>query len=512
MASAAGSECGGPIVDGETTDGAEGGIVQQASRGLVGLETATEMSDPRLQGTYYLSLNTDVFREPAGTGVYTYTWRIENEDGTWQGSQSGFGFPDGTQAVVTTPLVGEGAYEGLTAIWESTFDGAACAWTVRGLVFEGELPPVPEPYLGSTADTAADETPQASAPVLTDLQGRVLFTRAGGAYGDETVFLSDADGSNERMVGEPDSSGSIWALRDGSLLIRSTSTPDDRLAPTISAIDGSDARLFPLPDDKQFGSGPLSPDGSRVVLETFDTDMNALGVHIANIDGSGLEALTKEPFIPGDFSPDGQEVLLWKFEQAAGDGPPTGSLWLVGADGLALRQLTPAEAPVQCCFNFRWSPDGARIVFAGPEGGLWTISPEGTELREIFHDPDRWAITPTWSPDGSMIMFALDPDRQPMGTPSQWAVCDQGGRIGPHPLYGRNGLQAGAHLGRLDARVRHTRGLRKVARRAGSFQRGDVHRLHQTSSRPPCAFDVAVNVAVRRRLPPQKARTAAPDT
>ena len=36
---------------------------------------------------------------------------------------------------------------------------------------------------------------------------------------------------------------------------------------------------------------------------------------------------------------------------------------------------------------------------------------------------------------------------------------------------------------------------------------GQSHRLHQTASRPPCAFDVAVNVAVRRGLPPQKART-----
>jgi hypothetical protein len=266
--------------------------------------------------------------------------------------------------------------------------------------------------------TAADETPTAPASAIVDLQGRVLFTRAGGEYGDETVFLIDADGSNERMVGERNSSGSIWALRDGSLMVRATGS-DAGLSPTISAIDGSDPQVFPLPGDgRQFGSGPLSPDGARLVLEGFDKDMNGIGVHIANVDGSDLQALTEEPFIPGDFSPDGQDVVLWSFEQEAGDGPPTGSLWLVGADGSDLRQLTPDGAPVQCCFNFRWSPDGTKIIFASPEGGLWTIAPDGTGLAEVFHDPDRWAITPTWSPDGSMIMFGLDPTPNPWSHPA----------------------------------------------------------------------------------------------
>jgi Tol biopolymer transport system component len=166
-------------------------------------------------------------------------------------------------------------------------------------------------------------------------------------------------------------------------------------------------------------AGPLSPDGTRVVLEGFTApDFNPTSTYIANVDGSHVEVLTKDHFIPGDFSPDGKTVLLFKGPGGAEEGPPPpGSLWLVEADGANLRQLTPAGVKVQCCSNFRWSPDGTRILFASPDGGLWTIKPDGAGLTEVFRDEGRWAITPTWSPDGSMILFGLDPSSDPFAHP-----------------------------------------------------------------------------------------------
>ena len=305
--------------------------------------------------------------------------------------------------------------------------------------------------LGGTPHPCSSPEPDstlAMAPAITDLEGRVLFGRAGGVYGDWTVFLIDADASDERQVGEVGASCCMWALRDGSLMIRTTYLPPDGpFEPTISAIDGSDARTFPVPEDLQFGAGPLSPDGSRVVLEGL-SDTNGVGVYIANVDGSELEALTEEPLIPGDFSPDGREVLLWKLEQRVahfrrpdrcgswermGSGPPAA--------------IPPEGVAVPCCTNFHWSPDGTRIVFARPEGGLWTIGPEGTGLTEVFHDPDRWAITPTWSPDGSMIMFALDPSANPWVHPANSLYVIREDGLRPHPLLGRSGLQVGYRSG-----------------------------------------------------------------
>ena len=201
-------------------------------------------------------------------------------------------------------------------------------------------------------------------------------------------------------------------------MIRSGYTPDGRGDPVTSKLDGSGAKSFPLPDGLQFGSGPLSPDGTRVVLEGFTApDFRQTSTYVASVDGSHVEVLTKDHFIPGDFSPDGKTVLLFKGLEAEGS-PSPGSLWLVEADGSRLRRLTPADVDVQCCFNFRWSPDGRRILFARPDGGLWTIDPHGDGLSEVFHADGQWAITPTWSPDGSMIMFALDPTPDPFAHPN----------------------------------------------------------------------------------------------
>jgi hypothetical protein len=134
----------GPEVRSPTSE-TQGGVVQ--GRGGAWHPTAT-MSDRRLEGDYYISFDGDTYSSPAGTAVGAGTWRIENDEGAWQGSYTNVGFADGTASVVSTPLVGEGAYGGLTAIWESTYDGEACAWDVRGVIIEGDVPAAPEPFSG----------------------------------------------------------------------------------------------------------------------------------------------------------------------------------------------------------------------------------------------------------------------------------------------------------------------------------------------------------------------------
>jgi hypothetical protein len=103
----------------------------------------TEMSEPRMEGDYYLSWNADNFA--GGVLVGSGTWRIENEEGAWQGSFVKADYPD-HQTTVSSALAGEGAYAGLTAIWESILN-PDCTWDVRGVIIEGEPPAVPEPYI-----------------------------------------------------------------------------------------------------------------------------------------------------------------------------------------------------------------------------------------------------------------------------------------------------------------------------------------------------------------------------
>jgi len=61
-------------------------------------------------------MNADWYALPDGqrTGVSWGTYRIENADGAWEGPFTGAEYPDERSPDIVW-LVGEGAYEGLTA-------------------------------------------------------------------------------------------------------------------------------------------------------------------------------------------------------------------------------------------------------------------------------------------------------------------------------------------------------------------------------------------------------------
>ena len=114
-----------------------------------------EMSDPRLDGEWVILtteswIPSDSVPEPR---VYNASFRIENEDGAWEELPSlELEFADGTSSTKTSVLIGEGDYEGLTAIVELTHvkTMGSAHYDVRGVVTSGELPPPPSHTLSGT--------------------------------------------------------------------------------------------------------------------------------------------------------------------------------------------------------------------------------------------------------------------------------------------------------------------------------------------------------------------------
>ena len=263
----------------------------------------------------------------------------------------------------------------------------------------------------ATPSNAASEAPSFTAP---DLDGRIVFTRSGGTFGDETVFTADADGTDEHQLTDLGAACCARASRDGSRILFSAEAPDGRITTAIVNFDGSDRFLVPLREGTlELGPGPFSPDGQQIAFEGFGPrdDDGLSGIYIGNTAGTNLVQIT-EGGIPGDWSPDGSQLVF--FRGTDSDPPPPGSLFVVNVDGSDERQLTPDEVEVTCCWNYRWSPDGSRILFADSKGVIWVIDPDGTDLTQVFLDDTvnhvrRYAVTPAWSPDGSQILFALDP-------------------------------------------------------------------------------------------------------
>jgi hypothetical protein len=130
-----------PLTDGEMS-------IDRA-RGFVWRQSTSSMSDPRLEGTVHQSEDLDSYTLPGGEAGPSFgisTKRIENDEGAWQGSAVVLNFPDGTVVAAPYVMVGEGAYEGLTAVY--SVDYFDCGEDIQGYIIEGDIPAVPEPYTG----------------------------------------------------------------------------------------------------------------------------------------------------------------------------------------------------------------------------------------------------------------------------------------------------------------------------------------------------------------------------
>jgi hypothetical protein len=111
------------------------------------------MSDPRLEGAWYRTHEYDAYRtagSESGPALIVNTLRIENDEGAWTGSSiiAELAAGPSTQLAGDTPmvLVGEGAYEGLTAVL-TTLPSAVqgCTVVTEGVIFDTS--PAPVPYL-----------------------------------------------------------------------------------------------------------------------------------------------------------------------------------------------------------------------------------------------------------------------------------------------------------------------------------------------------------------------------
>ena len=93
-------------------------------------------SDERLAGDYYVWNHRDV--HDGGPTIFASTFSIVNDEGAWRGIPARYIRGTGSNQI----LVGEGAYDGLTAIASVTGTGGGWAWD--GWIIESDAPPLPE--------------------------------------------------------------------------------------------------------------------------------------------------------------------------------------------------------------------------------------------------------------------------------------------------------------------------------------------------------------------------------
>lgn len=259
----------------------------------------------------------------------------------------------------------------------------------------------------------------ASSPEPPPPPDRIVFTKAGAGYGDDSVFVSRLDGSQLRQLTEAGQTCCIRVSPGGRTLLGAAVTLDKRITTQVLPLDGTPGHPLPLPPGTlNLGPGAWTPDGRRIVVQGWDdTHPTRSGMYLIDAaDGGHRVRLTHEPpdtnDNPGDVSPDGH--LLTFLREHAPDAQATnvGTLMIMNLQGNGqVRQL--GRSTNVGYGSIRFSPDGSRILFqdgrTSPRGALWTIRPDGTGMTKIYDDPHLFASHPTWSPDGSKILFALNP-------------------------------------------------------------------------------------------------------
>ena len=258
----------------------------------------------------------------------------------------------------------------------------------------------------SSSEPSAAAVPQVPVPA-----GRILFMRR-GQDGVEHYFTIKTDGTDEHALFDAEGCSCARWSADGTLVLTLGATEHDTWSLRTIRPDGSGDAVVPNPiETLNLAPGASSADGRLIAFNGWDeTDSANTGLWLASPDLSDLRMvmplqegmLAIEPF---GVTPDGSQIVFFAETGPHGETTHAGDIFVVNADGTALRQLNPLGTKTGFIGPavLTLSPDGQQAAFS-LDNAIWVVDLAGGEARPIT-DRTGFVWAASWSPTGEWIAF-----------------------------------------------------------------------------------------------------------
>jgi dipeptidyl aminopeptidase/acylaminoacyl peptidase len=248
------------------------------------------------------------------------------------------------------------------------------------------------------------------APYGPAVNGALLYV----ARGD--VYRADPDGSHPRvLVGGPEDDVAVVSAPDGTRFAFARAVLPDQYELLAANAAGRDVRFLTQAPVGTLSALDWSPDGTYLLVLHTKDGMDTLSILAA--DGSrsmrDLPLGDVRPEQPSWRPPDGQEIVFRGIEDRVA------SVYVIAADGSALRRLAPAVRDDGAYLNPRVSPDGTRVTFwDNTKIPDLEINPHvrksdvhvldlatGRDVRVGYDPGSRDEQFPKFSPDGRSVLL-----------------------------------------------------------------------------------------------------------
>ncbi len=217
--------------------------------------------------------------------------------------------------------------------------------------------------------------------------------------GVKEIYIADYDGENQRRV-----------TTQRSLNITSTWSPDGRSIaytsfrrgpPNIFISNIYQGTLEELTKGPSQSVTPVwSPDGTRIAFSSTREGNGNFEIYVANRDGSNVKRITNHPAadITPTWAPSGTQIAF------TSDRTGTPQVYVVGSDGLGLRQITResyADRPT-------WSPapynEVAFAARSGPGFDIKILELATGQVRQLTFG-EGTNESPAFAPNGRHLAF-----------------------------------------------------------------------------------------------------------